>query len=176
MTKTLLELLDEREKHFQSLTDQLIDMITPNVAIAVIERLTQQRKFGDGQKITWQQVVHVPSVNMLIVLAVLELPPGFKTKLASGEEFEVTEENAGYFSYPIRIGVPMDLAQSGTKEQVHEYLEKQEREMEEATEAALHRLEKELEQAKEPEEFDISVLSDEQKRLFINIPPGSKPN
>ena len=97
-------MLDDREKHVMSLTDQLLEALKPVVLTAIEERMTEQKRLGAGQLISWQQVMSIPTLDLLIILGTIDYPPGFKAPLADGSVFEVTEATAPYFSFPIRAG------------------------------------------------------------------------
>jgi len=156
--KTLEHLFLVREQTFQRATEDILKALR-NVIDGVVAFLHLKEELAQG-KLTWQNVQMQSEVVMLI--GIIEYPPGAKFTTSQGEEMVVSKENKDYFKRILRIGLPLKLVETGTAEDVVRFMSNADKDAEEITEVV------ELPAAVAGiAEFNLDDLTDAQKSALL---------
>ena len=115
----LLELFEKREDHWQSDTVTILEKMT-HVLEGAFQHLEETGGISPHGTLVWDDVSLLGELVLIIGNVVYE--PGTKIYTETGEEITVTEENAHHFDNFIRVGVPLELAQNGSVEDVKAFL------------------------------------------------------
>jgi hypothetical protein len=121
------ELLLQREETYQQQTKDIFFHIL-HVLEGIVEVLGVHSAV-DAKLLTWDNIVIVrsektPDDDGVVLVTGSILPTiGEMVTLPTGEEIEITKNTQEYFKRPIRAGVPISLAENGTKKEVVEFLQ-----------------------------------------------------
>lgn len=160
------QLFKIRDEAFRAGTKSILEHMLP-VLEGAIEFLKLQVEAQNGN-LSWEDVTLFDETDgpYVVVVGVVSYEAGDLATMPSGETVTVTDETAEYFHRLFRIGVPLELATSGTTEEVVYYLQS----MEDESEAQLL---KELEDiVSNEDEFNLDDLSDDQiekMKMFSGI-------
>jgi len=148
-------------KHTKAILDALVDVT--NGASEFIKSLPDS--FYKHGTVVWEDVSLVKDYIMLV--GVLRYENG-TTFMFKNEMIEITEANKEYWQRVMRVGVPLDIIESGTKEDIIQFLQSvYDAELNEVNEL-IKEIEEEFyssdDESKEEEEFDLDQLSEEQRK------------
>ncbi len=116
----LKKMFDQRDKDYSDSTTALLDVMNSTIQ-GVLAFLSLNQETAQG-KFTWNNAQLVEDTVTLV--AVVEYPPGSSFVTSEGKTIKVSENNADYFKRIIRLGVPVELAATGTKDDVVKFLQK----------------------------------------------------
>ncbi len=152
-----LELLfKQRDRTYQAHTDRILKSLSA-VIDGVVQFLHLKEELAQGQ-LTWQNVQMQQDVVMLI--GIIEYPPGAKFATSTGEQMVVSRENKEYFKRILRLGLPTDLVEKGDTEDVLKFLSNIE------TEEKVEMVELPVELAG-IQDFNFDELTDAQKKSLL---------
>jgi hypothetical protein len=162
----LKQLFKTRDEAVDKLTAGILKAI-PNV-IEAAQQFVRDRE-GTTGILEWKDVSYFEEDGYIMFIGLLEYQTGDTVTLPNGSYFELSEHNLDHFKRVIRLGVPYDLAASGTVEEVLKFLEAS---ADDDSSEAQVELEEFLQlpvSEVDNTEFDLDALTDEQKeqlRLF----------
>ena len=154
----LERLFKQRDRTYQAHTDRILKSLS-TVIDGVVQFLNLKEELAQGQ-LTWQNVQMQQEVVMLI--GIIEYPPGAKFATSQGEQMVVSKENKDYFKRILRLGLPTDLVEKGNTEDVMKFLSNVDKNAEEKVEYV--ELPKELAGI---QDFNLDDLTDEQKNALL---------
>ncbi len=154
----LEQLFQTRDKQYKSNTDRILKSLD-SVITGVVQFLGMKEELAQGQ-LTWQNIQMQQDVVMLI--GIIEYPPGSKFATTQGETMVVSKENKDYFKRILRLGLPLDLVAKGSAEDVVEFLSGVDKNAEEQVEYV--ELPAELAGI---QDFNLDDLTAEQKKALL---------
>lgn len=107
---TLKDIFQTRAEIYQQQTNELIEHIRPNVIVAVNEYLKI-----DPESVQWRDVEHHETSDSIMVIGV------FKTESPEAREQAQVPDDEDVYSI-LKVGVPLVLAEKGTKDEVKQFL------------------------------------------------------
>jgi len=164
---TIRELFNQREFAYLTLSQDILDEIGPTVLDAVIEMLNL-----DDEDVSWEDIQLIDDVITLVAFVLYR--PGDIATIETKEKVLITEETVDIYKRVIRIGIPLDVAETGTKENIITFLRNIQ-----ATKDANKTTDPDT-KASEPkmnltyDGFDMSELSDEQLRQLQSVTSKDK--
>ena len=147
---------DEREKAYNDKTVEIIESL-PNV-VSGCKKFVLSKGTGNSQ-IEWADITYLVEFDMLVLIGVVRYAPGETVKLPNGETAVVTEDTTDYFKSMLRLGIPLKMAESGTDDDVLEFLK-------ETIETEVVTVPAEENEASPAESFDLDELSEEQRKVL----------
>ena len=160
---SLSTLFEERDEQFAEITAEIFDRI-PNVLEGVYTFLVQANEGYENGTVSWEDVFLLD--NVLTLIGIVSYKPGTEFVL-EGKPVEVTEANSAYFQRIIRMGIPLNVAEEGTVEDILEFFSNIKVNFELTVNEDGVQEEDLIATVKEPE-FDMSELTDEQRdALFM---------
>jgi hypothetical protein len=153
--KTLVDLFVVREKAVNRATKKIFDSLS--VAIDAISIMMDVETINkEGGKIVWDDVSLVGEEEdpFVILIGYVSYPVGSELTTPRGDKVKITETTQPYFRRLIRAGFPSSLT-SKTKEEIVEYFKKLE--------------EEKFEQMDVEPEFDLSQLTEEQRKAYESV-------
>lgn len=111
----LRELFNQREFAYLTLSQDILDEIGPTVLDAALEMLNIE-----DEDVSWEDVQLVDDVITLVAFVLYR--PGDIAITEAKEKVLITEENMDIYKRIIRIGVPLNIAETGTKEDIITFL------------------------------------------------------
>ncbi len=115
----LTELFEQREKMMDEHTDKIFKSM-PNVLDGCREFVFSKQ--GGEPNIEWENAFFVKEDNIVMIMASIGYDVGDTIQLETGEMITFTEETAPYFKAMLRIGIPINLATSGTVKEIFDFL------------------------------------------------------
>jgi hypothetical protein len=156
--KTLERLFLVREQTFQRATEDILKALGAVInGVAAFLHLKEELAQG---KLTWQNVQMQDDVVLLI--GIIEYPPGAKFITSQGEQMVVSKENKDYFKRILRIGLPISLVENGTAEDVVRFMSNADKDAEEITETV-----EVPEELANISDFNLDDLTDAQKSALL---------
>lgn len=116
----LSTLIKRRNDAYIKNTTKILERLEDNVFPAVVNLVGNDV----GERLEWRDAVLVG--NVLIIAAAVVHKVGEVIMTAAGEKVMVTEENKSELDRIMRIGIPVDIAQNATAEQVFKFLKAEE--------------------------------------------------
>jgi len=153
----IVKMFRSRDEVFHTETKKILDDIAP-VITGATDFIDDMYGTDGHRELVWEGVNLIEGVITLV--GVVSYSPGTQL-MVDDEMMDITEDNHEYFHQMIRIGVPMDIAISESSDVVYTYLVNL-NESEERIAAE--------EQAGVLSDFDLSVLSDDQRELLEALP------
>ena len=114
----LKKLFDYRLDKYKQTTEKILQTI-PNVMEGVLGALAED----ESSTLEWEDIQFEPDEDLLILIGFIQLKIGERVKLESGREIHVTDENVEKFRRIVRVGIPLDLAENGSVEEVSKFFE-----------------------------------------------------
>lgn len=111
------ELFDNRTKTYNELSNQIIEALSPHVLSAAVEVL--ELTSDETNRLEWY---HLQLVQGYVVLVGSVVYREGEIVTKDGESIVLTEELAYLMGKYIRLSVPLELAEKGTKEEIIESL------------------------------------------------------
>lgn len=125
----LKELFDRRDNEHKKAT-KIIFKSLQNVVEGISEFIgANEEEEEPVGHFSWDDVVYLfnevslETNGLVLLMGSLSYSIGSKVPMPNGEIVEINEETVEYFKRIIRIGVPFTLAETGTKEEVVEFLQ-----------------------------------------------------
>lgn len=115
--KILKDLFTEREELYVDYTNAVLDVLDQTVLEATYEVLSV-----DPDTVEWQDVQLIDDIILLI--ATIIYSPGDVVVLKTGEQVTLDENNYESYQRIIRIGISLELASTGTKADIIDFLRK----------------------------------------------------
>ncbi len=112
----LEEIFQDRQEMYDDYTNALFEVLSENVLAASYEVLKL-----NPENTMWQEVQLVDNVVLLVCIVIYH--SGDTVVLEHGESLVLTDETAKEYQRIIRIGVPVQLAVTGTQEDVVKFLQ-----------------------------------------------------
>ncbi len=160
-SRKLKDKFNKRDITFNNATSDIL-MAIPHVLEGIVQFLELDKEAEEGN-LVWEDINRFieseDDEGFIIVTGIVIYNPGETFELTNGEIVEITEDNADYFRRVVRTGIPFDVADRGTQEDVVAFLEKAEVEIEiESNEG--------LEQIVDDQDFDLESLTPEQRQAY----------
>lgn len=113
----LKELLTKREQVFDDFTAALLEELSEATAAAgeVVG------KDVEGH-LVWTQVAAMDNNSTLIIAGQIEFALGEVITTDEGEEITITEELQPVMNRIVRVGIPMEMAETGSRQEIVDYL------------------------------------------------------
>ena len=165
MTQKLKELFDERDRVTTELTTKIIDAM-PNV----LEGARQFIVSHDGAPghLSWEGIsLFNEEGGFVLLVGAVSYDPGDEIKLPNGKSVVVSQDTTDYFRRLIRIGIPMNIAETGTVSDVFKFIQES---------TKFQEFEEDPMEVIENAEFDLEELTEEQRAALnmFNSPMRSK--
>jgi hypothetical protein len=178
---TLKDKFKKRLSAYRRHTKEIFGLLT-NVTDAVSEFLDEETKHF----LQWKGVER--EGKFVFIIGITAYPVGHKLYMNDGEIVEITEINKQALQRIIRVGIPLELAENGTLEEVKQFIkikaeenspEEEELKIQTPMEALFDQLNKEEEENKEEEAdpiqgFESKELSKEQITQIMHHASQSK--
>jgi hypothetical protein len=116
-TITLEQQFVKRYQEYQKNTQEILKMI-PNVIIAIEQTLVDE----DYNTLQWEDAQFSTEDGVLVLIGNVKVEVGDDIRLDDGRVVKVTEENVGTLRRLVRVGIPLDLAKTGSVDDVLDYL------------------------------------------------------
>jgi hypothetical protein len=110
------ELFEERSRHYYKTTDLILQSM-PHVLEGVILALEEDT----SSNVVWEDAQLSPEDDVIVLIGFIQLIPGEDLVLDTGKTISITEENAEAFRRILRVGIPLDLVENGSVEEITEY-------------------------------------------------------
>lgn len=165
----LKDLFDYREKTNNETTRKIFHFIE-HVTQGIMEFIDDQEDQKEESLgiFSWEDALYLNNEmafgtnGMLLVIGTFSYNIGSNIILPNGEKIKITEETVNYFKRIIRIGIPFDLAETGSKEEIISFLEN--------TVSQEEREEREEQESKPNvisiDDFNIEGLTESQQQLI----------
>lgn len=160
MTK-LKEMFKKREEIQQTLLDSILKAM-PNVLEAAEQFIGEVE--GSTGNICWRDVEYTEGDNHVLLLGTMDYEVGSDVELPNGTVVRVTESTQEYFSRILRLGIPYDLAETGSVVDVYTFLSEAAERSEKTYEDQHEELLSLLQGTVTEDDFDLDSLTDEQKQ------------
>lgn len=148
------ELFKKRESTYTEHTQTLL-LAMKEVVAGIHEAVGDQ-----GEYISWKVVEYIEEDDYLMLAGVIMLPEGYIIN-SGGKQTVLTEENRAHFTRFLRVGLPMDLVEEGSKTKIADYLR-------EHTGGDLDKLNN------ESSDFSLDELTPEQKQQLMMFSETTK--
>jgi hypothetical protein len=112
----LKELFEERSRLYYEKTDLILQSM-PHVIEGVLLALEEDA----GSSIVWEDAQLAPEDDVIVLIGFIQLIPGENIVLDTGKTISITEDNAESFRRILRVGIPLDLVENGSVEEITEY-------------------------------------------------------
>lgn len=106
-----------RYSNYQRNTMQIFKLI-PNVLEGIHQALTS----SEYDNLKWEDIQYTSEDRVLILIGNVKLAVGDRMQLDSGKVVNITEENVDTLRRLVRVGIPLDLAESGSVDNVIDYI------------------------------------------------------
>lgn len=166
----LTTLFTRREDSYKKGTEAIFNKMYPTVLAAIKEFVGPDL----AERLEWHDAVQVEDV--ITIIAFVAAKVGEELIIGMGEKILVTEQNKDLMSSIIRIGVPVDLADKASKEEVMKFLREEEARRVEAVLGGHGEVDPEdlLNYAADPTEFDMDSLDKDQLEQLLMHESGNK--
>jgi len=114
----LKNLFERRLTQYRHITDLILDSI-PNVTEGVLQALSED----ESSTLEWEDVQFEPEEELLTLIGAIRLDLGERIQLEDGRELHITEDNVEVFKRIIRVGIPFDLVENGSAEDIVNFFE-----------------------------------------------------
>lgn len=170
--KSLEELFQMRANEFQSTTREIISLM-PGTLTAGEEFL----ELGENQDMEWQDAALTENEEygpVILLAGVSTFKLGTKIETSQGT-VEVTEQNQKALCRVFRIGIPIDMAQRDSSEEVLAFMIRKKAEAEAELEQAVAAMtggapqevqQKQIQVQANLQGFDLNALTDEQRKAL----------
>lgn len=71
--------------------------------------------------LTWEDAQFIPDEKVIILIGVIKINEGESITIDTGETISITEDNANAFQRILRVGIPVDMVENGSVEEITEY-------------------------------------------------------
>lgn len=156
---SIRKLFKKRENTYTEHTQSLL-LAMKGVVAGIHEVIGDQSEY-----ISWKVVEYMEDDDYLMLAGVIMLPEGYVVN-SGGKQLVLTEENRAHFTRFLRVGLPMDLVEEGSKTKVVDYLR-------EHAEGEFNELNS------ESSDFSLDELTPEQKQqleMFSDTSRRGRPN
>ena len=182
----LKDLFERRLNHYSHITNLILDSI-PNVTEGVLQALSED----ESSTLEWEDAQFEPEEKLLTLIGAIRLDLGERVQLEDGRELHITEDNVEVFKRIIRVGLPFDLVENGSVDDIVDFFADKKQmnyttisdlseellddlplhELDEITEEDMHNVERALSTIIG---FNTDDLSDEQiRQILYNIDEGN---
>lgn len=120
MAKKLKTLFKHRQQQFDKNTDAIFTACEPATA-GIVQYLNLKEEIQEGQ-LVWTNVEHQEQEELITMVGLIQYPPGSQFETATGEMISVSEDMVEYFSRILKFTMPYSLMDTGTTEEVLEFL------------------------------------------------------
>jgi len=110
------ELFEERSRLYYENTDLILQSM-PHVLEGVLLALEEDA----GSNVVWEDAQLAPEDDVIVLIGFIQLIPGENIVLDTGKTISITEDNAETFRRILRVGIPLDLVENGSVEEITEY-------------------------------------------------------
>ncbi len=137
-TNSIRDLFTQRNEHFDSLTQKILDRM-PGAIEGISELVEEKQIFDSAGVLEWNEVALTEDNGdedpLIILIGSINFIPGDVVELESGDKITITAETVQYFPpRVIRIGIPLNIAES-SKDEIKKFIraaeESQKQDMEE---------------------------------------------
>lgn len=115
----VVNLFKKRTAEFNTLTNKILDDLSP-----VIEAAYSVIGEEASEKIEWNEVEFDEHEGLIFIIGFVGINPGEEVTLEDGSDVVVNERNQGQYKRIVRLGIPVDLAQTGDIEMISEFFQK----------------------------------------------------
>ena len=116
--KNIEILFQQRSQEFDKRTEKILKHMSPIIE-GVVHYLSLTEELSQGD-LTWQTVVLQDDIVMLV--GIIQYPPGAQFTTSGGEIMTVSEHTKEYFTRILRMGLPIDLVNRGSKKDTINFL------------------------------------------------------
>ncbi len=183
--RSIPELFAAREEAFDKATDKIFAALD-GVFAALREHMEIEEIEKIGGVLEWEDIMLVEDDKQpfLVIVGVISHPPGTEFEMPDGTKVQLTKETAPYFRRLVRAGVPISIVDK-SKQEIIDYLiqieAEQKQHWEEESKKILAEdgkslselLEEHTNSKKQETEFDLSQLTDEQRKA-LELSLGTK--
>lgn len=149
----------ERDRLYKEGTDTILQAMS-NVLEGVLLALEEDA----GSDLMWEDVQMVPEDNVIILIGIIKINEGESITIDTGETISITEDNANAFQRILRVGIPIDMVENSSVEDITEYFMQRKNKNYKSTEKETTGT------ASSVTEFNTEDLSEEQiQQIFRNI-------
>lgn len=161
----LKELFKKRDELVTQLGEEIFNSI-PNVVDGCKKFVVE--KGADPELLKWDDVHFLEDNEIVLLIGSITYKPGDTVTLPNGEKLEISENTAQYFQAMLRLGIPYNLATTGSVDEIYNFL-KETIEVDDDTEVVNEAV------VNDNTGFDMNELTEEQKKAMeLFTPSGSK--
>jgi len=118
MMENLKQLFDDRDDIIEKYTDNILRALKPQ--LEMFSDFFQQHNI-DPENITWGDVVLFD--KLVVLIGYIHYNLGDQVVLPEGRVVEVTDDVVELLQSYFRIGIPLDIIERGSEEELKKYLE-----------------------------------------------------
>lgn len=169
------QLLNQRAKGFDTLTRRIFGMM--NIALSgVVEYLASKKEHFEGSKFEWTKISFVPETDMVFFAGKQKHDIGTKISLENGDVVEITDDLAAYFNRTFEVGLPVKIAVTNNKDDVVKYLHDSADKYEGKLKNLIDSLKNKTTADIKEQDFNLDLLTDNQKKCLVQTVKGKKLN
>lgn len=174
--KDIKQMFQQREAVYKTATNHIFNHL--DTMFDGLQQIIKQNHNPNQPEVDWHDVLYKETEHnpdgIIVVFGCIYFSEGTQLTLPSGEQITVTDEQQDYFTYPLKIMIPYDIAVEGSVEDVVIYVQQL---LEQQKMAIQQYMDEQQSDTSDPlpeeslQGFNLDDLSDEQKQnLIINNP------
>lgn len=118
--KDIRQLIKQRDNIYRNQTIVAFDIVHPTLEGVEEYLISIDPSYGYGV-FSWEEIAIHEDDGLLMLLGFVNYEPD-QEFLMGGEMVEITKDNAAYFQRVLRIGIPLSVVQTNSKEGVIQFL------------------------------------------------------